>query len=558
MITTEQFREKFGVEAFAVALSEIREYDEWKVIYGIWQLYSWTFGPENINKKEIAYSKTVGNYSANFRIQIAVTNEIGTLIHVDLTDSGFMFSDRQILACFTFTHDVDWVMDTHFVEFTNRWRSSHFRKFLRTLSDIFTITAIKNFYFAGDEEEEMYRTPNTVLVDLFSKKRYHPDIPVNVLEFMAKSDVRNLLQLAKTGVPYLMKLSRDPMIWKELFEKQFPGDFAYFNKSVPVLFNGYRYMLLDRDYDFNKHLYDNEWKRYYLWMRNFYKNSFDAIYFDTNYGLSMKIEELTFADECISNFVEMLIESIVFTFLHLTVEEGDNFNRPIDLLIKYMIGLDDNRLTSRFLLHGKRYNPKQLTVIDDPILMYRTMDKKEREQLPYYNPLFNMLIIYYQSPATVISELNLMEYEQIWHRRISDEPHSIAFFKRVSRIWNWRCFPLFVINKGLQKLYSLIYADQETLKDYLDAVRNSELFFMNHRTWENIADTVHSDAKYMGVSFMSQMYTFLKADHFGNANEIKRRTNLILKLALKKFAFSPSIINLNTGEEELVLAKIEN
>jgi hypothetical protein len=378
---------------------------------------------------------------------------------------------------------------------------------------------------------------------------------------MAKSDVRNLLQLAKTGVPYLLKLARDPDVWKQMFERDFPGDFAFFGGSVPILFRGYQYLLFDRDYKFSKYMYDNDWKRYYLWMRYFYKGFFkDNKYFETSYGVSKKIEELTFKDSTIQNFIEMLIQSIVYTFLKVPIdEETDIFQRPVDLLIKYMMDLDDNRLTVKFLKTGKRNRQEQLTELDDPLILYRGMIESEKKQLRYYNPLFDALIMCYNSDEYTISKLNLIQYEDVWRKRVSSDPYAIGFFKRVSRIWNWRCSLLICVG-ATQSKYTLIllllFGDQGILKNYLDDIRNSELFLKQHRTWMNIADNVHRNEEFANISFFSQMFTFLEGKLLRNNVNLKHVTNVTFYLSLKAFLFSPSIKNEDTGDDQLILQKI--
>jgi len=492
----ETFRAEFGFDAYTVARREMPEYFNWDNETQIWRVYVSTFDIRRTTKSIIAYSQYIGvareTWSATFvftehpflsRITLhashievrATTKQLQATamftISVYLGELGISYKDTEDDDFNFFLEDVVWI-------------SYYFRKFVRKLSldNITNITVFDSFMdpitdftkvpaaeprfkrISPIKRYEVQSDAKKALLGLGGGIHY---LPKDVIDVIAKADVRTLLTLGMSGNRYFYKMVSDPVVWQYLFQRDFPGEYAYFKGEIPPFAHSDLFLRANVDY-VNPGTFDNDWKRFYLVFRWLYKKA-------GHDSGKVRVNDATFSDDFVMTFMDRFLFILVHTFLRIAKPDPDvnMYTEPVDLLILYTLDMTDVQMQVLFQLHHYE--------TDDPLRIYR--ERRAEKRVPRYNPLVDDLLMAYGRRKLRISDFSFYKHRENWQKLLRYTDDDYGFFECVSNMFHYRTLGFLEHRTPI----FLLYADTTALSTFLHGVAVHPDFGEPERPWLQMA-----------------------------------------------------------------------
>lgn len=295
------------------------------------------------------------------------------------------------------------------------------------------------------------------------------DLSMELVQKIAAQNPKTLLDISQTNT-FFAELDSNPATWRYMLERDYPSAYIYFDRKVPALFECRRYLRTRGNIDYvidatNDSIVDNSWKRWYLWLRQFYKRTglFNESELDSPRVLMKKrCDSMRFTDPCVARFSRYLIEEIVDGFLQLEVADDEQDDRS-DALAIYMMGGDQDIVTERrrMVMDVNEERHSQIIRIRKKPLNHFLDNPELYENNRYYNRFFHhLLLAIYRGDK--IKKFRFCEYENDW-----PFPERREFFKCVADIFDGRLPPL--LSTGLNLSVGLIlFCNQDAVRETLD------------------------------------------------------------------------------------------
>lgn len=296
-------------------------------------------------------------------------------------------------------------------------------------------------------------------------------LPAEIVRRIALVDVKTLLNLSMTSTPFA-NLDTDPKTWRYLVQRDFPATFVYFGEQLPALMCHTRYMRADIDYDTDSvgaGIPDNPWKRYYLWLRRFYRQTelFTTEELDDPSGLlEQRCNSLLFSEPSVARFCEMVITEITFGFHAL--RKADDRDTVYDTLAIHM--MDGEQDLIKFKLQMVK-NPntgvresQNIRVRSAP-LEYFLKHAEQYVNNENYNKFYHHLLrAIYNGRKYALRDFRFCEYEKDW--AFPPEVDQ-GFFRRVSQIFDGRLHPLLTTASEFH-VSLVLYSNQDAIRETLE------------------------------------------------------------------------------------------